>query len=242
MNKLEEKLKSMIEDAQHIVVFTGAGVSTESGIKDFRSKDGLYNCISKFGVPYETILSHTYFEENPKTFFQFYKEFMINKSAKPNFFHTFFANLEKEKDVTIITQNIDGLHQMAGSKNVIELHGSIYRNYCENCRKEYGIDKIIASSDIPTCDQCGGIIKPDVVLYEEPLSEYSLTKAMIALEKADLLIIAGTSMNVYPAAGLVNYFFGNNIAVINKETLPISSRAKLNINAPVAKTFEDIYK
>ena len=240
MNKKLEQFKTLIANAKNIVFFGGAGVSTESGIPDFRSKTGLYNLKSKYGVPYEVILSHSYYESHTETFFKFYKEFMINKSAKPNYAHKYLADLEKTKNVTIITQNIDGLHQIAGSKNVIELHGSIHRNFCEKCAKLYDLDEFLKLGDVPHCPICNGIIKPDVVLYEEPLNELTLTKAMIALQEADLLIVAGTSLKVYPAAGLINYFYGKNIVVINKEKLIINREIKLQINGSIAKVFEEI--
>lgn len=240
MNKKLEQFKTLIANAKNIVFFGGAGVSTESGIPDFRSKTGLYNLKSKYGVPYEVILSHSYYESHTETFFKFYKEFMINKSAKPNYAHKYLADLEKTKNVTIITQNIDGLHQIAGSKNVIELHGSIHRNFCEKCAKLYNLDEFLKLSDVPHCPICDGIVKPDVVLYEEPLNELTLTKAMIALQEADLLIVAGTSLKVYPAAGLINYFYGKNIVVINKEKLIINREIKLQINDSIAKVFEEI--
>ena len=240
MNKKLEQFKTLIANAKNIVFFGGAGVSTESGIPDFRSKTGLYNLNSKYGVPYEVILSHSYYESHTETFFKFYKEFMINKSAKPNYAHKFLADLEKTKNVTIITQNIDGLHQIAGSKNVIELHGSIHRNFCEKCAKLYNLDEFLKLGDVPRCLICNGIVKPDVVLYEEPLNELTLTKAMIALQEADLLIVAGTSLKVYPAAGLISYFYGKNIVVINKEKLTINREIKLQINDSIAKVFEEI--
>lgn len=240
MNKKFEQFKTLIANAKNIVFFGGAGVSTESGIPDFRSKTGLYNLKSKYGVPYEVILSHSYYESHTETFFKFYKEFMINKSAKPNYAHKYLADLEKTKNVTIITQNIDGLHQIAGSKNVIELHGSIHRNFCEKCAKLYNLDEFLKLGDVPRCPICNGIVKPDVVLYEEPLNELTLTKAMIALQEADLLIVAGTSLKVYPAAGLISYFYGKNIVVINKEKLTINREIKLQINDSIAKVFEEI--
>ena len=240
MNKKLEQFKTLIANAKNIVFFGGAGVSTESGIPDFRSKTGLYNLKSKYGVPYEVILSHSYYESHTETFFKFYKEFMIKKSAKPNYAHKYLADLEKTKNVTIITQNIDGLHQIAGSKNVIELHGSIHRNFCEKCAKLYNLDEFLKLGDVPHCPICIGIIKPDVVLYEEPLNELILTKAMIALQEADLLIVAGTSLKVYPAAGLINYFYGKNIVVINKEKLIINREIKLQIKDSIAKVFEEI--
>lgn len=240
-NKIE-KLQELIDNAKKIVFFGGAGVSTESGIKDFRSKDGLYSLKSKFDVPYEVMLSHSYFENNTENFFKFYKEFMINKDAKPNACHNYLSKKEKEgKKITIITQNIDGLHQMAGSKNVIELHGSIHRNYCEKCGRSYPLDFIENSKDIiPICSKCGGVIKPDVVLYEEPLNEYIIARSVIALQEADLLIVAGTSLNVYPAAGLIDYFYGGNIVVINKDHLSISREIKLEINEKIGEVFRQL--
>ena len=241
MENYINEIKTLIENAKSIVFFGGAGVSTESGIKDFRSKDGLYRLHSKYGKPYEVMLSHSYFEENVDTFYEFYKEFMIT-NAKPNDAHKFLAFLEnvKHKKVTIITQNIDGLHQIAGSKNVIELHGSIHRNYCEKCMKLYSLDEILNKDIIPKCDKCGGIIKPDVVLYQEPLDERVITKAIIKIQEADLLIVAGTSLNVYPAAGLINYFFGDNIVLINKDKLNITKKIKLQINKPIGELFSNL--
>lgn len=237
------KLKELIDNAKSIVFFGGAGVSTESGIKDFRSKDGLYTLHSKYGKPYEVMLSHSYFENNTDTFYEFYKEFMI-KDAKPNAAHKFLSFLESNlhKEVTIITQNIDGLHQEAGSKNVVELHGSIHRNYCTQCGKSFSLEYIKNYKGTPRCDKCNSIIKPDVVLYEEPLDEYAITKAMIALSKADLLIVAGTSLKVYPAASFLNYFYGSNIVVINKEKLDINRKITLEINAPIGETLEQVQK
>ena len=234
------ELKQLIKNAKKIVFFGGAGVSTESGLLDFRSEKGLYNLESKYGVPYEVILSHSYYEYKPETFFQFYREFMIDTSVKPNYAHKYLAKLEKEKQVTIITQNIDGLHQMAGSKNVIELHGSIHRNYCEGCARFYSLEDIIKMDNVPFCPVCGHRIKPDVVLYEEPLNEQAMVKAMIALQEADLLIIAGTSLKVYPAASFINYFYGDNIVVINKEKLEVNRKIKLQINGKIGEIFKSI--
>ena len=242
MDDKEIILKNLIADAKNIVFFTGAGVSTESSIQDFRSKEGLYNCISEYGVPYEIMLSHDYYEENGEKFFDFYRKHMVNLKAEPNFFHYFVAELEKTKKVTVITQNIDGLHQKAGSQNVIELHGSIYRNFCENCGRSFGVDSIMTNEPIPHCPICGGRLKPDVVLYDEQLNEFAIVQSEIDLQNADILIVAGTSLKVYPAAGLINFFFGNNIVVINNEALAISSRAKFTINDSIAKVFQDIYK
>lgn len=239
MDEIKE-LQDLINNAKKIVFFGGAGVSTESGIPDFRSEKGLYKLKSKYGVPYETILSHDYYENNTLTFFKFYREFMINTTAQPNQAHKYLAKLEKRKDLWIITQNIDGLHQLAGSKNVIELHGSIHRNYCEKCMKLYSLDEILNKDIIPKCDKCGGIIKPDVVLYQEPLDERVITKAIIKIQEADLLIVAGTSLNVYPAAGLIHYFFGDNIVLINKDKLNITKKIKLQINKPIGELFSNL--
>ena len=236
-----ERLQHLIDTSSHIVFFGGAGVSTESGIKDFRSKDGLYHLQSKYGRPYEEMLSHTYFMLHTKTFYDFYREFMINLDAKPNAAHLFLAKLEKVKDVTVITQNIDGLHQLAGSKNVLELHGSIHRNYCMRCNEFYGLDTIINSKETPICPHCGGIIKPDVVLYEEGLDGAVLNAAIRALDRADLLIVAGTSLSVYPASGLIAYYGGKNIVVINKEHLSIRENVTLEINEPVGKVFNQLH-
>lgn len=237
-NKIKE-LANLIKESKKIVFFGGAGVSTESGILDFRSEKGLYNLKSKYGAPYEVMLSHTYFENNTETFYKFYREFMIT-NAKPNFAHLFLANLEKKKDITIITQNIDGLHQIAGSKNVLELHGSIHRNYCTHCMKLFNLDDINKMENVPYCPYCGNIIKPDVVLYEEGLDNNIITKSIIALQEADLLIIAGTSLNVYPAASLINYFYGDNVVLINKEKLNTTKNIKLEINEPIGEVFKKV--
>ena len=237
MEEKIKKLQELINNANNIVFFGGAGVSTESGIKDFRSKDGLYALKSKYDKPYEVMISHSYYEYNQENFFKFYREFMINTEAKPNKAHLYLAKLEKRKDLTVITQNIDGLHQMAGSKKVIELHGSIQRNYCEGCMRSYTLEDILKLDNVPKCPICGHTIKPDVVLYEEPLDERTTASALIALSQADLLIVAGTSLSVYPAAGFLNYFFGDNIVVINKESVPIRRKIALEINAPVGEIF-----
>lgn len=236
----EEKLKHLISISKNIVFFGGAGVSTESGIKDFRSKDGLYNLQSKYGRPYEEMLSHTYFMDHTKTFYEFYREFMINTTAKPNEAHKYLAELEKHKNLTIITQNIDGLHQLAGSRNVIELHGTIHDNYCMNCYRYYSLEDILKMDTVPICPHCGGIIKPHVVLYEEGLYEGVIEAAVEAIQKADLLIIAGTSLRVYPASGLVRYFRGTNLVVINKEHLYSDIPITLEINKPVGEVFSKI--
>ena len=234
-----ERLQHLIDNAKRIVFFGGAGVSTESGIKDFRSKDGLYKLQSKYGRPYEEMLSHTYFMQHTDTFYQFYRDFMINTAAKPNAAHKYLAELEKRKSLTIITQNIDGLHQMAGSKNVLELHGSIHRNYCMKCNSFFNLDDLLDMPSTPRCPKCGGLIKPDVVLYEEGLDQDVLYGAVDAIAKADLLIVAGTSLAVYPAAGLIRYFCGDNIVVINKERLRVENVA-LEITRPVGEVFKEL--
>ncbi len=232
-----KRLQELIESSNNIVFFGGAGVSTESGIKDFRSKDGLYNLQSKYGRPYEEMLSHTYFMNHTETFYQFYKEFMISTTAKPNKAHLYLAELEKRKNLTIITQNIDGLHQMAGSKNVIELHGSVHRNYCMNCYRKYDLSIVLDSKGIPTCPECGGVIKPDVVLYEEALDDNAINGAVAAISRADLLIVAGTSLRVYPASGLIRFFKGRHLVVINKEPLYLGNAVELELTSPVGEVF-----
>ena len=232
-----KRLQELIESSNNIVFFGGAGVSTESGIKDFRSKDGLYNLQSKYGRPYEEMLSHTYFMNHTETFYQFYKEFMISTTAKPNKAHLYLAELEKRKNLTVITQNIDGLHQMAGSKNVIELHGSVHRNYCMNCYRKYDLSIVLDSKGIPTCPECGGVIKPDVVLYEEALDDNAINGAVAAISRADLLIVAGTSLRVYPASGLIRFFKGRHLVVINKEPLYLGNAVELELTSPVGEVF-----
>ena len=235
-----ERLQHLIESAKNIVFFGGAGVSTESGIKDFRSKDGLYRLHSKYGRPYEEMLSHDYFMAYTETFYEFYKEFMISKEARPNAAHKFLAKLEKKKNLVVITQNIDGLHQEAGSKNVLELHGSIHRNYCMKCHEFFDLDFIINSKGVPNCPHCGGVVKPDVVLYQEGLDSSVLDASIRALSQADLLIVAGTSLSVYPASGLIRYYGGDNIVVINKDKLDIRFGNILEINKPVGEVFAQI--
>ena len=218
-----EVCKKRIKEAKKIVFFGGAGVSTASGIPDFRSPQGLYNIKSKYGIPYEVMLSHSFFEKNPKTFFEFYKDTMINLEAKPNKAHLALANYEKRGGhIEILTQNIDGLHQETGSRRVYELHGSTKRYFCLNCGKEYTLDQIPQKKGIPHCS-CGGILKPDVVLYEEPLNETILYQSVNALRYSDLLIVGGTSLNVYPAAGLIYEFGGEHKILINKERTPLDS-------------------
>lgn len=233
-------LQELINSSNKIVFFGGAGVSTESGIKDFRSKDGLYQLESKYGCPYEEMLSSTYFFNKTDTFYKFYREMMINTSAKPNAAHIYLANLEKKKNLTVITQNIDGLHQMAGSRNVLELHGSIHRNSCLKCHSHYTLEDILKMDSTPRCPKCGGLIKPDVTLYEEQLDQEVLRESINAISNADLMIIAGTSLRVYPASGLVYYFRGKHLVVINKEPLNLAEQVSLEINAPVGDIFKQL--
>lgn len=222
---MNEKLEKIIDESNSIVFFGGAGVSTESGIPDFRSRDGLYN--QKYKYPPEEILSHTFFMNNTEDFYNFYRDKIIKYDAKPNAAHIRLAELEKEgKLKAVITQNIDGLHNDAGSKNVFELHGSIRRNHCMNCGKFFSLNYIKASEGIPKCE-CGGVIKPDVVLYEEGLDDKTVDEAVAAIQKADVLIVGGTSLTVYPAAGFLRYYKGNHLVLINKTRTPIDDKAEL---------------
>ncbi len=222
-----EKLRGMIKNSDKIVFFGGAGVSTESGIPDFRSVDGLYN--QQWDYPPETILSHSFFMKKTEEFYRFYRAKMLCPNAEPNAAHLKLAQLEREGKLTaVVTQNIDGLHQAAGSKKVYELHGSVLRNYCMKCGKFHSVEFIMNSTDVPTCE-CGGVVKPDVVLYEEGLDDGVVNGAVNAIAEADTLIIAGTSLNVYPAAGLVRYFRGNNLVIINMSPTGMDSSADLLI-------------
>ena len=233
-----EKLKELIENSNNIVFFGGAGVSTESGIPDFRSKDGLYN--QKYDYPPEQILSHTFFIRNTEEFYKFYKDKMNSLKYEPNITHLKLAELEsKGKLKAVITQNIDGLHQKAGSKTVYELHGSVLRNYCMKCHKFYDADYVFNSDGIPKC-KCGGIIKPDVVLYEEGLDDETINNSVYAISNADLLIVGGTSLLVQPAASLINYFRGKNLVLINKDSTPYDNFANLVINESLGKVFGGI--
>lgn len=220
MNTVDEIVK-VIQNSDNVVFFGGAGVSTESGIPDFRSVDGLYN--QKYDYKPETILSHTFYRRKTVEFYRFYRDKMICKDAKPNIIHSTLAKLEQEGKVrAVITQNIDGLHQMAGSKEVLELHGSVHRNYCEECGKFFDADYIMNSAHVPMCDVpgCNGGVKPDVVLYEEGLNDETLRKSIEYIRKADVLIVGGTSLAVYPAAGLIDYYRGNKLILINKSATP----------------------
>lgn len=238
MNKDIEILQKMVNQSYDIVFFGGAGVSTESGIPDFRSKDGLYNQAYKY--PPEYMLSHTCFLRNPEDFFTFYRDKILFKDKKPNKAHLKLAEMESHQKLrAIITQNIDGLHQAAGSNNVFELHGSIERNYCVSCGVLYGKD-IYESEGIPICRKCGGIVRPDVVLYEEGLDSDTIDQALEAIKKADMLIIAGTSLTVYPASALVNYFTGKYLVIINKDETGMDGRANLVIRECVGETLSQI--
>ena len=238
MDEKVQMLQKYIDESNNIVFFGGAGVSTESGIPDFRSKDGLYN--QKYKFPPEIILSSTFFWSKTEDFYDFYKEKMNALSAKPNIAHEYLTKLENEgKLKAIVTQNIDGLHQKAGSKKVYELHGSINRNYCVGCGKFYNGEKIFNSSKVPRCE-CGNVIKPDVVLYGEPLNEEIVEGAIDVISKADLLIIGGTSLNVYPASSYINYFNGKNIVLINKDVTPFDNRASLVINDKIGSVFKKL--
>ena len=233
-----EQLKrflDMVHESDNIVFFGGAGVSTESGIPDFRSVDGLYN--QKYDYPPETILSHTFYMRNTEEFYRFYRDKMLCLTAKPNAAHLKLAQWEKEgKLKAVITQNIDGLHQAAGSKKVLELHGSVLRNYCESCHKFYDAEYIQSSTGVPVCE-CGGSIKPDVVLYEEGLNNATLQEAIYCISNADVLIIGGTSLAVYPAAGLIDYYRGNKLVLINKTPTPKDAMADLVVTGSIGEIF-----
>ncbi|MDO5015107.1 MAG: NAD-dependent protein deacylase [Clostridia bacterium] len=239
MNKIL-KLKQMIESARKIVVFTGAGISVASGIPDFRSASGIYNKKSEYGYPPEQIISHSFFEKNPEIFFDFYKNKMVFPKAKPNAAHIFFANLEKDKDVTVVTQNVDDLHQRAGSSKVYPVHGTVAKNYCIKCKKEYDVDFIMQSAGIPKCEVDFGIVRPDIVLYEESLNAQIIEDSIKAIENADMLIVVGTSLVVYPAAGFIRYFKGNNLVLINKSETPYDHSADLVINEDITKVVEQL--
>ncbi len=248
MTEMIEKLQAAINESNYIVFFGGAGVSTESGIPDFRSQDGLYN--QKYKYPPEEIVSHTFLVHKTEEFYEFYKDKMLAPDAEPNAAHYKLAELEKAgKLKAVITQNIDGLHQAAGSKEVLELHGSVLRNYCTNCGKEFsstaedvhaGVKYILASDGIPKCDECGGTVRPDVVLYEEGLDNYVISRAIEHISKADMLIIGGTSLVVYPAASFVNYFNGKHLAVLNMASTGRDSQADIVIHDKIGQVLSQI--
>ena len=238
MDEIQE-LQKIISESDNIVFFGGAGVSTESGIPDFRSVDGLYH--QQWEYPPETILSHTFFIRKTEEFYRFYREKMLCDTAKPNAAHLKLAELEQAgKLKAVITQNIDNLHQLAGSKNVLELHGSVWRNYCINCRKFHNFKYMKAAKGVPKCQKCGGVIKPDVVLYEEALDQNTITKSVKAIAEADVLIIGGTSLSVYPAASLIDYFKGRYLVLINRDETPRDQVADLVIHAPIGEVFSKI--
>ena len=233
MDQNIQTLKDWIDASSNIVFFGGAGVSTESGIPDFRSVDGLYN--QQWKYPPETILSHSFFESDPEEYYRFHREKLVVEGVKPNRAHLRLAELEKEgKLKAVVTQNIDGLHQAAGSKNVLELHGSILRAYCSSCGTPYPADRMNHGTGVPHCDKCGGIIRPDIVLYEE------LYAAVDAIRSADVLIVGGTSLNVYPAAGLINYYRGHKLALVNLSATPYDSRADLIIHEKIGTVFAQV--
>ena len=233
MDEKLETLRQWIAESHNIVFFGGAGVSTESGIPDFRSVDGLYN--QQDAYPPETIISHSFYVRYPEEFYRFYKDRMLFADAKPNAAHRALAKLEADGRLkAVITQNIDGLHQMAGSREVLELHGSVHRNYCTRCGKFYSLDDVIRSEGVPRCD-CGGTVKPDVVLYEEGLDSNTLEKSVRYIRQADMLIIGGTSLVVYPAAGLIDYYRGSKLVLINKDATARDSQADLVINGRIGE-------
>lgn len=234
-----ETLKSWVDEARKIVFFGGAGVSTESGIPDFRSVDGLYH--QKFDYPPEQILSHSFFVRNPEYFYRFYREKMLPLEAKPNPAHEKLAQWEQEgKLLAVVTQNIDGLHQKAGSKRTYELHGSVHRNYCTGCRKFFGPEYIRDHAPLPLCDRCGKLIKPDVVLYEEALDDNCVEGAVQAIAQADLLIVGGTSLTVYPAAGLIRYYRGSRLVLINRDDTPYDAEANLVLREPIGQVLSQL--
>ncbi len=238
-----KKLKEIIDESQNIVLFSGAGISVPSGIPDFRSAGGLYNTgLTKYGVSPEEAISHHFYKQNTKEFFEFYKDNMVFAKAKPNVAHKYFAELEKQGKLSaVVTQNIDGLHEKAGSKNVFNIHGTIAENYCEDCRKKYDLDYILAAEDIPKCNECGGIVRPNVVLYEEPLDLNVFEGAAELISFADTVIVVGTSLVVQPAASLVrNYFCGKNLVLINLQQTPYDNLANLVINEKIEVVIEKL--
>lgn len=240
---MDDRLKKIIDNSDSVVFFGGAGVSTESNIPDFRSEKGLYSAQKEYGCSPEEILSHTFFMRHMQVFFDYYKKNLIYPEAQPNDAHKALAHLEAEgKLKAVVTQNIDGLHQKAGSKKVFELHGSVLRNYCMDCGRSYDVEYIMDDENcrdgIPRCKECGGVVKPDVVLYEEMLDDSCINGAVDAISRADTLIIGGTSLVVYPAAGLIRYFRGNNLVLINKQATPYDSKADLVINDQIGKVMK----
>ena len=241
MNNQYETLKEIIKESRNIVVFTGAGISVPSGIPDFRSADGIYNQKTKFKASPEDIISHTFFVNNTEDFYSFYKDKMCYPKAEPNAAHKYFADLEKKgKNVIVVTQNIDGLHQKAGSSIVYELHGTIHQNFCQRCGRMFGLDYVMNAKGVPHCDKCGGIVKPNVVLYEEGLDEDTISRSINAIMTCDTLIIIGTSLRVYPAAGFIRYFRGKYLVVINKDATAYDSNCDLVFNEDVVNVIKNI--
>lgn len=240
MNEKIEKLQKMIDESDRIVFFGGAGVSTESGIPDFRSVDGLYN--QTYDYPPEEILSHSFFERYPDEFYRFYRDKLILRGARPNAAHRYLAELEKRGKLrAVITQNIDGLHQAAGSKNVLELHGTLLENYCVRCGKRFDAGYVQNASGTPRCDKCGGVVRPDIVLYEEGLDSDVLTRSVTEISRADMLMIGGTSLAVYPAAGLIHYFRGKHLVLINKSPTPMDAMAELCVAEKIGEVFSQLH-
>ena len=241
MNNQYETLKEIIKESRNIVVFTGAGISVPSGIPDFRSADGIYNQKTKFKASPEDIISHSFFVNNTEDFYSFYKDKMCYPKAEPNAAHKYFADLEKKgKNVIVVTQNIDGLHQKAGSSIVYELHGTIHQNFCQRCGRMFGLDYVMNAKGVPHCDKCGGIVKPNVVLYEEGLDEDTISRSINAIMTCDTLIIIGTSLRVYPAAGFIRYFRGKYLVVINKDSTAYDSNCDLVFNEDVINVIKNI--
>ncbi len=235
-------LKKWIQESDNIVFFGGAGVSTESGLPDFRSEGGIFSAMSEYGYRPETILSHSFFQENPEVFFRYYKKTLLYPDAKPNDCHKALAKLEAEGKLrAVITQNIDDLHQKAGSNNVLELHGTLYRNYCVKCGQKFPLDYVTKEEGITRCNQCGGVVRPDVVLYEESLNGETIERSVEYISNADVLIVGGTSLNVYPAAGLINYYRGKKMVLMNKSTTPYDNKATLIITKSIGEAFREIF-
>lgn len=235
-----EQLAEMLERAKRVAFLGGAGLSTESGIPDFRSSNGVYAALQAYGRPPEELLSHDFFLRHTDVFFDYYRRYLIHPEAKPNPAHQALARLEQRGKLTaVITQNIDGLHQQAGSRNVLELHGSVYRNHCMQCGRSYPVEAVLSAEAVPHCE-CGGIIKPDVVLYGEGLDPATLTAAVEAVSRADMLLIGGTQLSVYPAAGLVDYFRGRDLAVINLTATPRDAEAALTIRRPIGEVLAEV--
>ena len=237
-----EILNNMINHSRKIVFFTGAGISVPSGIPDFRSANGLYNEERDDHIRPEDIISHSFYMAHKELFYSFYKNKMMYLDAKPNDAHNWIAELDKDKQVTVVTQNIDGLHTLAGSKNVVEIHGSIHRNYCERCNKFFDAKYVHDAEGVPHCDKCGGDIKPDVVLYEESLNEEEINRAINAIMQADTLVVIGTSLSVYPAAGFIRYFRGSCLILLNKSSTSYDNMADLVINEDIVKIVEKIHE